>query len=117
MVWKAAIDLAELQEKERETAVIDGNKILFIWNKEQVHAVQAQCPHFKLPLSKGKITEECAIICPFHKSEFDLATGRVKSWSPWPAGIGNLLGKLVKPKELKIYPTRIEEGKVFVDLG
>lgn len=116
MVWKAAMDLTELQNKERETAIIDGNKILFIWSKEQIHAVEAQCPHFKLPLTKGKITEECAIICPFHKSEFDLATGQVKSWSPWPAGIGKILGKLSKPKKLKIYPTRIEEGKIQVNL-
>ncbi len=116
-MWKPAIDLAELQQKERETAVIDGNKILFIWNKEQVHAVQAQCPHFKLPLSKGKITEECAIVCPFHKSEFCLTTGSVKSWSPWPAAVGKLLGKLVKPNKLKVYPTRVEDGKIHVNLA
>lgn len=117
MAWKPAIDLADLQQKERETVVIDGKKILFIWHKEQVHAVQAQCPHFKLPLGKGKITEDCAIICPFHKSEFDLCTGDVKSWSPWPPAVGNLLAKVVKPKNLQVYPTRIEQGKVHVDLG
>lgn len=117
MTWKPAIDLATLQQKERETAVIDGTKILFIWNKDQVYAVQAHCPHFKLPLTKGKITEECTIICPFHKSEFDLTTGDVKCWSPWPAVVGNVLGKMVKPTHLKVYPTRIEEGKVQVDLG
>lgn len=117
MVWKAAVDLAQLQQKERETLLIDGHKILFIWHKEQVHAVQAQCPHFKLPLTKGKITDECAIICPFHKSEFDLTTGDVKCWSPWPPAVGNLLGKVVKPKNLKIYPTRIEQGKIEVDVA
>lgn len=116
MVWKLAVDLAELQQKKRETVIVDNQKILFIWHKEQVHAVQAQCPHFKLPLSKGKITEECAIICPFHKSEFDLTTGNVKRWSPWPPAVGNLLGKVVKPKNLKIYPTRIEQGKIHVDI-
>ncbi|MBA2655412.1 MAG: Rieske (2Fe-2S) protein [Tatlockia sp.] len=117
MVWKPAIDLTELQQKERETAVINGEKILFIWSKDQVYAVQAQCPHFKLPLNKGKITDKCAIICPFHKSEFDLTTGEVNSWSPWPAAVGKLLGKLVKPKRLKIYPTRVEEGTIFVELS
>lgn len=116
MAWKAAIDLKQLQQKERETVTIDGHKILFIWHQEQVHAVQAQCPHFKLPLAKGKINEECAIICPFHKSEFDLTTGTVKCWSPWPKAVGNLLGKVVKPKNLKIYPTRIEQGEIQVDL-
>lgn len=117
MVWKTAVDLAELQQKERETAVIDGQKILFIWHNDQVHAMQAHCPHFKLPLTKGKVTEECSIICPFHKSEFDLATGDVKCWSPWPAAVGKLLGKVVKPNKLKIYPTRIEAGKIQVDVA
>lgn len=116
MVWKVAIDLAELQQKERETTVVDGHKILFIWHQDQVYAVQPQCPHFKLPLKKGKITEELSLVCPFHKSEFDLTTGAVKCWSPWPAAVGTLLGKVVKPHSLKIYPTRIEEGAVQVEL-
>lgn len=116
MVWKAAVDLAELQQKERTTSLVDGHKILFIWHKDQVHAIQSQCPHFKLPLKKGKITEECSLICPFHKSEFDLTTGEVKCWSPWPPAVGNLLAKVVKPNKLKVYPTRVTEGKIEVDV-
>lgn len=117
MAWKPAIDLAELQQKERETANIDGEKILFIWHSDKVYAVQAQCPHLKFPLRKGKITDDCAIVCPLHKSEFDLTTGDVKCWSPWPPAIGPLLGKIVKPHHLKVFPTRIEEGKIHVELG
>ncbi|WED44702.1 Rieske (2Fe-2S) protein [Legionella cardiaca] len=117
MEWKTAIALEQLKQAERETVVIDNHKILFIWHKEQVHAVQAQCPHFKLPLSKGKINDDCAIICPFHKSEFDLKTGEVKCWSPWPKAVGSLLGKVVKSKELKIYPTRITAGTIEVQLA
>lgn len=117
MAWKAALDLAQLQSAERETLVIDNHKILFIWHKEQVHAVQAQCPHFKLPLSKGKINDDCAIVCPFHKSEFDLTSGEVKCWTPWPKAVGNLLGKVVKPKKLTVYPTRISEGKIEIDIN
>lgn len=117
MGWHTAIDLEQLKQKERETVVIDGHKILFLWHKDQVHAVQAQCPHFKLPLTKGKITENDSIVCPFHKSEFDLETGEVKCWSPWPPVVGNLLGKVVKTHSLKIYPTRIEEGKIEVDVS
>lgn len=116
MAWKAAIDLAQLQQNQRETAMVDGNKILFIWHADQVHAVQAQCPHLKMPLAKGKITEDCAIVCPFHNSAFDLETGAVKCWSTWPPAIGALLGKLSKPKKLRIYPTRIDKGQVFVEL-
>ncbi len=116
MSWKAAIDLAKLQQNQRETTIINGNKILLIWHEGQVHAVQAQCPHLKMPLAKGEITEDCAIVCPFHKSAFDLATGEVQCWSTWPPAVGPLLGKLSKPKNLRIYPTRIDNGQVFVEI-
>jgi nitrite reductase/ring-hydroxylating ferredoxin subunit len=116
MAWKEVIELSQLQQKIRYTSVIDGHKILFIWHQEQVHAMQSQCPHLKLPLAKGKITDESTIVCPFHKSEFDMTTGKANCWSTWPPGIGPLLGKVSKPKDLKIYPTRLEEGKVSVEI-
>ena len=117
MAWKAAINLVDLQQNNRQTALIDGHKILFIWHDEQVHAVQAQCPHLKLPLAKGTINEECALVCPFHKSAFDLKTGAVKCWSPWPPVVGALLGKVSKPKELRIYPTKVENEQIFVNVA
>jgi nitrite reductase/ring-hydroxylating ferredoxin subunit len=116
MAWKAAINLSQLQQNDRETVVVDGQKILLIWHDGQVHAVQSQCPHLKLPLAKGKITEDCALVCPFHKSAFDLKTGAVKCWSTWPPAVGALLGKISKPKNLRIYPTRVDKGQIFVEL-
>lgn len=116
MAWKIGPNLAELQKDNRQTLIIDGKKILFILNNEQIHAVQAQCPHFKLPLTNGKINQENELVCPFHKSAFDLTSGEVKCWSPWPAGVGALLGKLSKPKKLTVYATRIEDQQVFVDV-
>lgn len=116
MTWKAAVSLNKLQQNMRETVVIDGHKILLIWHDDHVYAVQAQCPHLKLPLAKGRITDDCALVCPFHKSEFDLKTGEVKCWSTWPPAIGSLLGKLSKPKELRIYPTLVDKGQIFVEL-
>jgi nitrite reductase/ring-hydroxylating ferredoxin subunit len=110
MSFKPAMELAKLQQ----VAVIDGEKILFIWHNDQVHAVQSQCPHLKLPLTKGKITGDSSIICPFHKSEFDLKTGEAKCWSPWPPVVGNVLGMISKEKNLKIYPTQIENGQILV---
>ena len=116
MAFKSAVALNTLQQESRHTAVIDGHKILFIWHQEKVHAVQSQCPHLKLPLAKGKVTEQCTIICPFHKSEFDLNTGETKCWSTWPPVVGNLLGMISKEKNLKVYTTKIEDGQVFVEI-
>ena len=117
MTYRPAMELSQLQQQKRQVLVIAGQKILFIWHKDQVHAVQSQCPHLKLPLIKGTITEDDSLICPFHKSEFDLNTGSTKCWSPWPPVIGNWLGKLSKEKNLKIYPTQIENGQILVDIN
>lgn len=117
MGWKEVMDLKDLQEKIRDTRVIDDHKILFIWHQEKIHAVQSQCPHLKLPLKNGNITENAAIVCPFHKSEFDLASGKANCWSIWPPGIGPLLGKISKPKDLKIYPTRVVDGRISVEIN
>lgn len=117
MAWKeTSIYVDQLKKNERETAVIDGTKLLFIFHDDKIHAVQAHCPHLKLPLAKGKINDDCELVCPFHKSAFDLNTGEVKCWSPWPPALGTLLGKLSKPKDLRIYPTRIEENQIFVKM-
>jgi nitrite reductase/ring-hydroxylating ferredoxin subunit len=116
MTFKPAMDLANLQKESRIVTLIEGKKILFIWHNNHVHAIESQCPHLKLPLAKGKITENDSIVCPFHKSEFDLNSGETKCWSPWPPVVGNLLGKITKERNLKVYPTQIENGQILVEI-
>ncbi len=115
MAFKPTIDLSKLQQEQRHTMLIDGHKILLLWHQEQVHAIQAQCPHLKLSLAKGTLTEDCTIICPFHKSEFNIKTGDTKCWSPWPPVIGPVLGKISKEKHLQVYKTKVDNGTIFVD--
>lgn len=117
MAWKEVIELNQLQQKERYVSMIDGHKILLIWHEDNVHAIQAKCPHLNLSLAKGKITEEKTIICPFHKSEFNLTSGENTCWSPWPPVVGPLLGKISPSKPLKIYPTRVDNGMISVELN
>lgn len=116
MVWKEAVTLSQLQQNPRQIATVNGNKILFIWHEEQIHAIQPNCPHLKFPLAKGKIDDANQLTCPLHKSVFDLKTGEAKCWSPWPPIVGNMLGKLSKPKTLKVYPTRVENDQVWVEI-
>lgn len=116
MTYKFALELSALQQNTRHTLTLDGHKILMIWHNDEVFALQSQCPHLKLPLTKGKITEECTIVCPFHKSEFHLKTGKSTCWSPWPPLLGKALGKLSKEQDLKIYSTKIENGHILVDV-
>lgn len=116
MAWISTLPLTQLQANIRHKIAIKDEEILLLLNKGSVHAIASRCPHLNLPLVKGKLTDACAIICPFHKSEFDLKTGKILRWSPWPLVVGKLLGKISKEKPLKIYPTNIEDGMVLVDV-
>ena len=117
MGWEKAIALKTLQEAGRITLTLNQQKLLLIWHDHQLYITQAQCPHLKLPLKKGTITEQCALVCPFHKSTFDLHTGSVVSWSPWPPVVGPLLAKVSCPKPLKIYESRVDGDDIYVNIS
>ena len=116
MNWIKVLSLKALDETKRRVIKIQDTKLLVIKHNDKIHAIQHACPHFKLPLAKGEITDDCAIVCPFHKSAFDLETGDVKQWSPWPPAVGKVLGKLSREKTLKVYPTKIEGDEIFVQI-
>ncbi|OIP76427.1 MAG: Rieske (2Fe-2S) protein [Oscillatoriales cyanobacterium CG2_30_44_21] len=42
-------------------------------------AIANKCPHFGLPLAKGKF-ENGVITCPFHGSKFEICTGKSVQW-------------------------------------
>lgn len=115
MAWHDVASLEDIQ-KQRQVVSVDNHKILLIWHQDQIYAVQSQCPHLKLPLTKGKINEDNQLVCPFHKSAFDLCTGEVKCWSPWPPLVGGLLGAISSEKNLVVYPVKIEENRIFVEV-
>jgi hypothetical protein len=115
MAWHEVALLSDLTAKQRIVVEIKEKKVLLIWHENEVHAVQAKCPHLGLPLIKSKI-ENNEIICPFHKSAFDLCDGAVKCWSPWPKFLGGVLGKVSKQKNLEVFPVQIDEDKVMVKI-
>lgn len=116
MAWHEAVALNELKENGKIVLDLDNNSVLLVWHNDKPHAFASKCPHLGLPLLKAKINDENEIVCPFHKSAFDLCDGRVKCWSPWPKLIGNVLGMISKPKDLKIYETKIEDDKLWVKI-
>ena len=77
---------------------------LFHFNRRtEWYATQNQCPHrMQMALSRGMIGtlgEEPKVACPFHKKTFSLKTGECLSGDECA---------------LKIYPVKVEEGKVFI---
>ena len=116
MTWVQALPRENLEAGGRQVVKIGDRKILLVDLDGKICAVNNACPHLKLPLKKGKITDG-AIVCPFHRSAFDLCTGEVKNWTPFPPVVGNLLGKISTEKKLEVFPTRIESGKIWVDVA
>lgn len=116
MNWVEVLAESALPQDARQVVKVDKRAILLLHHSGQIYAIENACPHMKLPLQGGKITDDNAIVCPWHHSAFDLQTGDVKDWSPWPPGIGKMLAMVSKEKAMKVFPTRIEAGKIWVGL-
>lgn len=116
MNWIQALAEARLPEGAREVVALGAKNILLIHTNGEIFAVDSACPHLRLPLKGGRITEDCGLVCPWHHSAFDLRTGDVKDWSPWPPGVGAFLGKLSRKKTLKTYHVKVEAGMIWVQV-
>eukprot|EP00275_Glaucocystis_incrassata_P001250 EC122336.1.p1 GENE.EC122336.1~~EC122336.1.p1 ORF type:complete len:171 (+),score=22.93 EC122336.1:72-584(+) len=119
--WVKVCEESELAEGDRKVTKVDGKPVIVTKQNGKLYAVSATCPHLGLPIKKGKIDpEKCSITCSFHKSEFDLATGRVLVWSesvlgiPGANAIGGILGQLSKEKPLPTYGVKVESGSILV---
>jgi nitrite reductase/ring-hydroxylating ferredoxin subunit len=117
MVWTKALAVDALKTGTRQVVKLQERSLLLLNEAGNIYAVNRVCPHMKIPLKKGKITDEGTIICPLHRSEFDLATGSVKTWCPFPPVVGNVLGKISSEKNLGVFPTKVEDGQILVDVS
>jgi nitrite reductase/ring-hydroxylating ferredoxin subunit len=116
MKWVKVLAQDELPAASRKVVKVEDRAILLLEHSGQIYAMENACPHLKLPLKAGKITADNAIVCPWHHSAFDLSSGEVKDWCAWPPGVGKVLAMVSKEKTLKVFPTRIEDNSVWVDL-
>merc|ERR1712228_683621 len=88
---------ADLKPNSLKAAFGAGQDILVATDKgSKVFATANVCPHIGTPLDQGTV-EDGAIVCPLHRSAFDLKSGKLKS-----------------PKELKTFQARTQGGKVQV---
>jgi nitrite reductase/ring-hydroxylating ferredoxin subunit len=113
MEWLKALAEDDLAEGERQVIQIDDQSILLIQYQGRIYAVVSTCPHMGAPLKDAKITDH-TLTCPRHHSAFDLDTGDVKEWSPWPPAVGRMLGALSRQKALKTFPTKVEDGAIWI---
>lgn len=116
MSWTKVLAADALEANGREVVKVGTRKILLVNHENQLYAVDNTCPHLKMPMKNGKITETGAIVCPIHRSAFDLRTGEVKNWCPWPPGVGKVMSMISQEKSLPVFPVRVEEGSIWIDI-
>jgi nitrite reductase/ring-hydroxylating ferredoxin subunit len=98
--WHEVATHAELDPDFPTGVQVNGHSIgLFLCNG-QVHALEDVCPHAFALLSQG-FQEDGFIECPLHAAQFEIATGKCM----------NEIGQ----RDLKIYPIKIEHGRVWVE--
>jgi nitrite reductase/ring-hydroxylating ferredoxin subunit len=117
MVWTKALAADALKTGTRQVVKLEKRSLLLLNQDGNIYAVDSICPHMKFSLKKGKVSADGAIICPLHRSEFDLASGNVKTWCPFPPVVGSVLGKFSSAKNLGVFPTKVEDGQILVDLA
>ncbi len=95
------LDEAELSGEEMRRIEVDGAGVLLSRSEKdgRVCAIAATCNHFSGPLEQGE-REGDTVVCPWHKSRFDLCNGKV------------LNGPAVFPQSG--YETRVRDGKIEV---
>jgi apoptosis-inducing factor 3 len=93
--------LDELPEGKPHPVRIEGTTLLLYREGMSVSAIGATCPHAGAPLAEG-IRDGHRLICPWHKAEFCLRTGKYLA----PPAVDDL------PR----YEARLESGRVLVTL-
>jgi nitrite reductase/ring-hydroxylating ferredoxin subunit len=92
-----------------------GQKIVVYHLSDGFFATQANCSHILAPLVRGKLLDDRAVQCPFHRARFDIRTGAVVDWANFPPGI-QVLNVVRGEKALRTFKVNVVDGNVNVDI-
>jgi NAD(P)H-dependent nitrite reductase small subunit len=101
MTWTRITPAENIPPREGRAVRIGDLEIAIFNLNGRYLTIENACPHRGGPLCDGIVTGT-AVVCPLHGRHFDLESG-----TPVRAA---------EPACLAIFPTRVEEGIVLVDL-
>ncbi|MGD2177467.1 MAG: Rieske (2Fe-2S) protein [Anaerolineae bacterium] len=116
MQWIEVLTNDDLPPGTRRVSSVAGREVLLINREGEIHAVGSRCPHLQGKLENGEVRENGTIVCPRHHSVFDLETGAVQEWVPWPPVVGRALAAIARENALPVYPTKVEDGSIWVGI-
>ena len=102
--WVEAMPLTVLEQAGRKIFKAGGKQIVLFHVDGKVHACNNRCPHEGYPLIEGTVDQAggaCRLTCNWHNWKFDLTTGEA----------------MVGGDAVRLYPVKIEDGEVLVDLS
>ncbi|MEE8275563.1 MAG: adenylate/guanylate cyclase domain-containing protein [Alphaproteobacteria bacterium] len=120
--WVRVLGEAELPAGGRKVVEMDQMDLLVIHENGTLYAMNNACPHLNLPLNDSRVTEDGGIVCRWHESCFDLATGEIRRWCDGlqadgtPKGMEQLGNISKNRRPLSIFPARLADGAVWVAL-
>jgi naphthalene 1,2-dioxygenase system ferredoxin subunit len=100
--WQDAAALTDVPADDVVALPVDGRELAFYGVDGAIYATDNICTHGHARLCDGFL-DGTAIECPLHQGKFDVRSGKA------------LCAPLTV--DLRSYPVKIENGRVFVDLG
>ncbi len=99
--WIKTCNLEQVKKGELFGFVKDGMKLLIANLDGKIHATDLICTHADADLSTGFLSEE-GVRCPLHLSVFNLVNGKPNN--------------LPAETALKVYPVKIDNNEIFVEV-
>jgi nitrite reductase/ring-hydroxylating ferredoxin subunit len=112
-LWVRVCALNEIPLNKAKGFTVNGQMLAIARCAEEAVITQGICSHMFFPLGGSKV-EDCTLTCGLHRSKFDLHDGSVQEWSVFPPIVGAALAAIKKSKALRVYPSKIENGEVFI---
>jgi 3-phenylpropionate/trans-cinnamate dioxygenase ferredoxin subunit len=101
MTFHPVASMEDLAEGFPSKVDVDGTAVCLVRTADEVFAINDVCSHGQVSLAEGEV-DGCEIECWLHGSRFDLRTGSPLS--------------LPATDPVPVYPVKIEDGKVLVEL-
>jgi len=100
--WTPITKVENIPSREGRAVTVGDVEIAIFHVENRYLTIENKCPHKGGPLCDG-IVSGAIVVCPLHGRRFDLETGMPVRAS--------------EPSSVITFPTRVEDGVIFVDLG
>lgn len=99
MTWLEACLLEELPPGGRKLVRLNNIEIALFNIAGAIYAIKNRCPHRSGPLIRGFVDPAGGVKCPMHGWRFDLRNGSSE-----------------RPATATVYPTKVEDGRLYLSL-